>query len=172
MQCPIVHKLQRFPRGVGTYTTCRDVACVGWNVLWQLWWRVTIWLPTRNRIFLFTDPLQNICCPQYPVLLIWTLCPGLNQLHTSLRPLANSWMRGVLSSRWLYFTVWYWEIFFFSYCSDWSGYSNQVGCVWCYNVPGNSVNRGTAHFLIWVFKFGGDCHFSVVQFNTMQHDAV
>lgn len=37
---------------------------------------------------------------------------------------------------------------------------------------GNSVNRGTAHFLIWVLKSGGDCHFSVVQFNTMQHYAV
>jgi hypothetical protein len=39
-------------------------------------------------------------------------------------------------------------------------------------VLGKSVNRGTAHFLIWVLKSGGECHFSVVHFDTMQHDAV
>lgn len=104
------------------------------------WRATTIWFPTRNWIFLFTDASQKLCCQQYPVRLVRTLCPGLNLLHTSLRPLSKSWICGVLSSRRLYFTMWYWEICFF-YCTHCSFYSTQVCCVWCYNVLGNSVNR-------------------------------
>jgi hypothetical protein len=64
---------------------------------------------------------QKVCSPHCPIRLAWTLCPELNQLHTSIRTLSKPWMRGVLSSRRLYFTVWYWEVCFII------GYSNQGG---------------------------------------------
>ena len=151
MQWPIVHTLQRFPCGVGTYYVSRRYLCLCGTCCGSVgdeWRTTTIWFPTHNWIFLFTDASQKLCCPQYPVRLVWTLCPGLNLLHTSLRPLSKSWICGVLYSRRLYFTVWYWEICFF-YCAHCSGYSNHVCCVWCYNVLGNSVNRGTAHFFLF-----------------------
>jgi hypothetical protein len=139
-----------------------ETLLVMWNMLWQRWWRVTDYqdlVPDTQLNFPIYRRVTDALLPAVS-------CSTAMDTLSRVKPVAHVTSATNRSLECVEFylhvgcisQVWYWEICL-SYCAHCNGYWNQVCCVWCYKVLGSSVNRGTASFLIWFLKSGGDLSF-------------